>query len=241
MLPSPKLPFPNSSGAATHRLAVCWLGEVEYSAAVDLQQRVHTAVRAGDLPDTLLLLTHPRVITLGRGADPDHVVASEAMLAAEGVALHASGRGGDVTYHGPGQLVGYPILDLNRHGRDVHQYLRRLEESLIQAVARFGVVGCRSPGQTGVWVGDEKIAALGIAVRHWVTWHGFALNVDPRLDDFALIVPCGIRDRGVTSLASLLGAKAPTVAALREPVAAAVAAEFGLELAEIAPADLTTE
>jgi len=171
-----------------------------------LQKQLVEERRAGQIGDTLLLLEHPAVITLGaktRGK-PLHIVASAEQLELAGVAVRETGRGGDVTYHGPGQLVGYPIFDLNPDRRDVHRYVRDLEEALILAVAEFGIVGTRLPGLTGVWVGpaghEEKIAAIGVRISRWITSHGFALNVATDLSHFDLIVPCGIADRGVTSI-----------------------------------------
>ncbi|HKV99668.1 MAG TPA: lipoyl(octanoyl) transferase LipB [Vicinamibacterales bacterium] len=196
-------------------LAVRRLGRVDYEAALALQQELVEERRAGHIPDTLLLLEHPPVITLGvrtRGR-PSNVVASAAELAAEGVSVVETGRGGDVTYHGPGQLVGYPIFDLRPDRCDVHQYVRDLEEALIVAVKRFGVSAGRVVGLTGVWVGppgrEEKLAAIGVRISRWITSHGFALNVSTDLRHFALIVPCGIADRGVTSLDRLAGRPLP--------------------------------
>lgn len=187
------------------------LGVIGYLEAVALQKELVEDRRAGRIPDTLLLLEHPPVITLGvktRGSR-EHVVASPEALATAGVEVHDTGRGGDVTYHGPGQLVGYPIFDLNPDRRDVHRYVRDLEEMLIRAVARLGVHARRLDGLTGVWVGpagrEEKVAAIGIRISRWITSHGFALNVSANLDHFRLIVPCGIADHGVTSLERLLG------------------------------------
>ena len=187
------------------------LGVIGYAEALDLQQALVDSRRAGRIPDTLLLLEHPPVITLGvktRGSR-DHVLASAEALGEAGVEVHDTGRGGDVTYHGPGQLVGYPIFDLNPDRRDVHRYVRDLEEMLIRAVARLGVEAGRVEGLTGVWVGprgrEEKVAAIGIRISRWITSHGFALNVSADLDHFKLIVPCGIADHGVTSLERLLG------------------------------------
>lgn len=184
-------------------------GTVPYTEAVALQERLNLARQEGRIPDTLLLLEHPPVITLGRGAHAENVIADPESLARKGVEVHESARGGDVTYHGPGQLVGYPIVDLTARGRDVHRYLRDVEESLIRALAVWGLQAERVPGLTGVWVGQDKVAAIGIGVRRWVTWHGFALNISTALDAFQLIVPCGIRDRGVTSLERLLGRAVP--------------------------------
>jgi len=191
------------------------LGRVEYGEALELQRTLVEARRSGKIGDTLLLLEHPPVITLGarsRGARTN-VVASGDALQAAGVAVHETGRGGDVTYHGPGQLVGYPILDLRPDRQDVHQYVRDLEEVLIRAIARFGVEGVRVPGLSGVWVGAEgreaKVAAIGVRISRWITSHGFALNVTTDLTHFQLIVPCGIADRGVTSLEHLTGHAVP--------------------------------
>ena len=187
------------------------LGRVEYDAALALQQQLVEERRAGRIGDTLLLLEHPPVITLGvktRGR-ASNIVASPDALREAGVAVHETGRGGDVTYHGPGQLVGYPIVDLNPDRRDVHRYVRDLEEALILAIREFGVEGRRVQGLTGVWVGpegrEEKIAAIGVRISRWITSHGFALNVATDLGHFGLIVPCGISDRGVTSLERVTG------------------------------------
>jgi lipoyl(octanoyl) transferase len=153
----------------------------------------------------LLLLEHPPVITLGRGADPAHVIASPEELARRGIPLHETDRGGDVTLHAPGQLVGYPILDLRARGRDVHRYLRDLEEVLIRALSSWGLEAGRVPGATGVWKGNDKVAAIGVAVKRWVTCHGFALNADVDLSLFDAIIPCGLVGTGVTGLSRLLG------------------------------------
>ena len=192
-------------------LAVRSLGIVPYDEALALQRDLVEQRRRGEIPDHLLLLQHPHVITLGvRTADAQsHIVADAARLAARGVTVHETGRGGDVTYHGPGQLVGYPILALEPARQDLHRYVRDVEETLIRAIARFGISGGRIPGLTGVWVRQEKVAAIGIRVSRWVTSHGFALNVTTDLDYFGLIVPCGIRDKGVTSIARVLGREVP--------------------------------
>jgi lipoyl(octanoyl) transferase len=187
------------------------LGRVDYDAGLALQQELVEERRAGRIGDTLLLLEHPPVITLGvktRGR-LSNIVASPEALREAGVSVYESGRGGDVTYHGPGQLVGYPIFDLNPDRRDVHRYVRDLEEALIIAIREFGVDGRRVKGLTGVWVGPEaregKIAAIGVRISRWITSHGFALNVATDLGHFDLIVPCGISDRGVTSLEQVTG------------------------------------
>ena len=206
------------------------IGRAAYGPTADLQRRLVAKVKAS--PDErafLVLVEHdPPVITLGRGAKAGHVTASRQRLAREGVEIHESSRGGDVTYHGPGQVVGYPILRLDLHGRDVHRYLRDLEEALIRLLARFGVEGRRSEGLTGVWVGHEKIAAIGVAVTRWVTYHGFALNVATNLEHFGLIVPCGIRDKGVTSLSRLLG-RTVDVAEIKPPLVECMVEVFGFE------------
>jgi lipoyl(octanoyl) transferase len=187
------------------------LGRVAYAAGLELQQQLVDERRTGAIGDTLLLLEHPPVITTGaraRGARTN-VVASADVLAREGIEILDTGRGGDVTYHGPGQLVGYPIFDLRPDRQDVHRYVRDLEEALIVAITRFGITGARVPGLSGVWVGErdreEKIAAIGVRISRWITSHGFALNVTTDLRHFQLIVPCGIADRGVTSIARVLG------------------------------------
>jgi lipoyl(octanoyl) transferase len=178
------------------------LGRVGYRDALELQKQLVEQRKAGEIPDQLLLLEHPPVITLGVRTryDRSHVVATPGTLEDEGVEVFESGRGGDVTYHGPGQLVGYPILDLRPDRCDVHRYVRDLEEVLIRAVAGFGIVSYRLPGLTGTWVGNEKLAAIGVRVARWVTSHGFALNVSTNLAHFGLIIPCGIADKGVTSI-----------------------------------------
>jgi lipoyl(octanoyl) transferase len=163
--------------------------------------------RAGRLGDLLLLVEHPHVITLGVRGDGgrSHILATPDALDARGVEVLETGRGGDITYHGPGQIVGYPIIDLNPDRRDVHRYVRDLEDVLMRTTADYGIGATRVEGLTGVWVGREKIAAIGVRIARWITSHGFALNVTTDLDYFDLIVPCGIADRGVTSLARLLG------------------------------------
>ena len=191
------------------------LGLIGYAEALEIQRELVERRKRGEIPDQLLLLEHPDVITLGVKArnDRTHVLESEESLAARGVALFETGRGGDVTYHGPGQLVGYPILDLNPDRRDVHRYVRDLEEVLIQAVGAFGIEAGRVPGLTGIWVGppgrEAKLAAIGVRISRWVTSHGFALNVNTNLARFGLIVPCGITDTGVTSMEQLLGHSVP--------------------------------
>lgn len=182
-------------------------GRMPYGTAWELQHEVGARVRAGLIPDTLIMVEHPPVYTVGRGArgSLDNLLWDDAKRASEGIELYQVDRGGDITYHGPGQLVGYPILDLHHYDRDIHGYLRKIEETLIRTVAALGVVAGRLPPHTGVWVGDEKLVAIGVKASHWITQHGFALNVEPNLSHFTGIIPCGIEDKGVTSLAKLLG------------------------------------
>jgi lipoyl(octanoyl) transferase len=188
-------------------LEVRRLGVVPYAEALELQKELVEARKADRIPDQLLLLRHPPVITLGVKArhDRSHVLATAELLSDEGVELFETGRGGDVTYHGPGQLVGYPILDLRPDRCDVHKYVRDLEAALIRVAAVFDIEAGRVPGLTGVWVGNGKLAAIGVRISRWITSHGFALNVGTDLSHFDLIVPCGITDRGVTSLEILIG------------------------------------
>jgi lipoyl(octanoyl) transferase len=202
-------------GEPTRLLDVRRLGLVPYAEALALQRSLVDDRRAGRIGDVLLLVEHPHVLTLGVRGDGGraHILATPDALASRGVEVHETGRGGDVTYHGPGQIVGYPIIDLNPDRRDVHRYVRDLETVLIRTAADYGIVAGRVEGLTGVWVGNEKLAAIGVRIARWITSHGFAFNVTTDLDYFNLIVPCGIAGRGVTSLARLLGGPAdPTEA-----------------------------
>jgi len=183
-------------------LLVADLGSMPYAEALALQRAVAKARISGEIDeDVLLLVEHPAVVTLGRSSKEKHLLASPALLASRGVELYEVERGGDVTFHGPGQVVGYPIVDLKRHTKDLHWYLRQVEEGIIRAIAPFGIVGERSPGYTGVWTQGRKIASIGVHARDWVTWHGFALNVTTNLGYFDLIVPCGISAVEMTSVA----------------------------------------
>lgn len=213
-------------------LVVQRAGLMPYEAGLALQAELVAARKAGSIPDTLVLLQHPPVITLGVKVrqSREHVLATDDQLRAQGIALFEAGRGGDVTYHGPGQLVGYPILDLKPDRMDAHKYVRDLEEALIGVCRDFGLAADRKQGLTGVWVGDEKIAAIGVRLSRWVTSHGFALNVSTELDHFALIVPCGISDKGVTSLSSLLG-QAPPMPGVEDRVVHHLCRVFGRTLA----------
>jgi lipoyl(octanoyl) transferase len=181
------------------------LGRVAYAEGLALQERLVRERQAGALPDTLLLLEHEPVFTLGRNARAENVLFPADELRARGFEVFEVGRGGDVTYHGPGQVVGYPVVDLSPDRRDVHRYVRDLEDVLIRTCADYGVTAERVAGRTGCWVGREKIGAIGVRIARWVTSHGFAFNVANDLEPFGLIVPCGIRDASVTSLQRLLG------------------------------------
>ena len=203
------------------------LGTVPYAEALALQRELVEERRAGRVPDLLLLLQHPRVITFGVKGDGgrSNVLATSERLAELGVELSETGRGGDVTYHGPGQIVGYPILDLKPDRCDVHRYVRDLEEVMIRVCADYGVTAGRVKGLTGTWVGNEKIGAIGVRISRWITSHGFAFNVNTNLDDFQLIVPCGISDHGVTSLERASG-RAMSIADVEDHVITQVAAVF---------------
>jgi len=193
---------------AQRRFRTLHPGLVPYRRALALQESLLERRRREDR-DTLILLRHPPVITLGRRTDAGHLLASPAELARRGIDRVEVGRGGEVTFHGPGQLVGYPIVDLELLGRDLHRYLRLLEEMLIDTLAAFAVKGERVAGRTGVWVDGAKIASIGVGVRRWVSWHGFALNVGTDLSGFSAIVPCGLPDVRMTSLERLLGRPVP--------------------------------
>jgi lipoyl(octanoyl) transferase len=181
------------------------LGLVDYASALELQRERVAQRKAGAIPDTLLLLEHPHVYTLGRNARQENMLVSAEWLASRGAQVFRTDRGGDVTYHGPGQLVGYPILDLTQHRRDISWYMRSLEEVFIRTARDYGIEAGRSEGAAGVWVGNDKLVAMGVHLSRWVTSHGFALNVNTDLRYFEWIVPCGLQGKGVTSLAKLLG------------------------------------
>ena len=225
-------------------LLVVDLGLVEYGAAWELQRRVVAARKAGGVPDVLLLCEHPHVITLGRNGKRTNLLASDHVLGQMGVSFFETNRGGDITYHGPGQLVGYPILNLSEIRRDVGWYVRSLEEAMIRASADLGVSGRRVAGRTGVWVDggkevkeikdEEKLAAIGVHLSRWVTSHGFAYNVSTDLRYFDLIVPCGIAGKRATSLEKLLGRRVE-IKEVAPRIAAHLGAIFGLELRAVAP------
>ncbi|HWQ12264.1 MAG TPA: lipoyl(octanoyl) transferase LipB [Roseiflexaceae bacterium] len=215
--------------AQPRSIQVLRLGELAYPAAWELQRAVVARRSSGAAGDTLLLTSHPHTYTLGRATRPGHLLAPPETLAAQGVQVFEIDRGGDITYHGPGQVVAYPILKLSQHGGDLGRYLRMLEETVIDALAGFGVQAGRIPGLTGVWVAGEKICAIGVKLTaSGVTQHGFALNVTTDLRFFRQIVPCGIADRGVTSLERLLGPHTPPLATVEEAVARSFGRVFGV-------------
>ncbi len=187
-------------------LNIVRLGRIRYGAAMEIMEAQVMARIRGEVPDTVYLLEHEPVLTMGRRAEKDHIVASEAQLSARGIEVFETGRGGDVTYHGPGQIVGYPVISLEPERKDVRRYVRDLEEMMVRVCARYEVEAGREEGLIGTWIeSNRKIGAIGVRISKWVTSHGFALNVNSDLTAFDLIVPCGISDRGVTSLHRELG------------------------------------
>jgi lipoyl(octanoyl) transferase len=210
------------------------LGAIPYQEALALQRAAAAARLAGTIPDVLLLCEHPPVITLGRSAKPEH------LLATHGVEVHEVERGGDITFHGPGQLVGYPILDLTNYKKDLHWYLRQLEAVLITTLAHFEIPAERRQGLTGVWTHGRKIASIGVHARGWVTWHGFALNVTTDLSYFDLMVPCGIQGVEMTSIARERAHAHTTIAAAAAVATEAFAEHFGVEMMSSTPDFLFT-
>jgi lipoate-protein ligase B len=205
------------------------LGQLDYVEALELQRSLARDRISGAIPqDVLLLVEHPPVVTLGRATKEKHLVASPEFLQSKGVDVFEVERGGDVTFHGPGQLVGYPIIDLRRHRQDLHWYLRKIEEALINALADYGIPGERNTAFTGVWTRGKKIASIGVHARDWVTWHGFALNVTTDLSYFELIVPCGIDGVIMTSIARELGLEDISMQDVRDRVTAKFAESFDL-------------
>jgi lipoyl(octanoyl) transferase len=220
------------------------LGTIGYGEASALQQGLVAARKTGAVPDLLLFCEHPHVITLGRNGKREHLRASEHLLRQKGVEFHHTNRGGDITYHGPGQIVGYPILDLNGIRRDVVWYVRQLEQSMIAATSTFGIRAFRVPGRTGVWVDgaagrEEKLAAIGVHISRWVTSHGFAYNVSTDLRFFDLITPCGIADCAVTSLEEALGCSVSRADALAR-LSQGFSDTFGIEALPAKPAELSS-
>jgi len=217
-------------------LSAAWLGRIAYAPAFELQRALADRRARGEIDDTVLLLEHDAVYTLGRRATEGEVLLDAEALAARGISVEHTDRGGRVTYHGPGQLVGYPIVDLGQNG-DLVAYVRRLEKALISTVGGYGIEAGTIPGLTGVWVGDAKIAAIGVHVSRGVTTHGFALNVTADLDAFNGIIPCGIVDRGVTSIEALTQLR-PSVDEVGARAAAHLADLFGASLSWVEPATL---
>ena len=218
-----------SMADSARELWIVRLGRMPYVAALEVQRAAARARISGALrQDVLFLVEHPPVVTLGRTAKSANLVASQQSLADRGVELHEVERGGDVTFHGPGQLVGYPIVDLKRHKQDLHWYLRQVEAALITAIAEFGIGGERSTGYTGVWTGGRKIASIGVHARDWVTWHGFALNVTTQLSWFELIVPCGIAGVDMTSIARETARESVPMADVEDAAARAFGTVFAL-------------
>ncbi len=229
---------------AGRELWVVRLGRMAYGEALELQREVARARISGEIPeDVLLLVEHPPVVTLGRTSKQKNLMSSPAFLASRGVELFEVERGGDVTFHGPGQLVGYPIIDLKRHKQDLHWFLRQVEEALIRTIGEYGISGERSAGYTGVWTSGRKIASIGVHARDWVTWHGFALNVMTDLSYFDLIVPCGIVGVEMTSIASEIslvgGDFAPGVDAVGSVAAAKFSETFELEAVDVTLSELS--
>ena len=206
------------------------LGTMPYAEALEYQRAIARARISGEIPqDVLLLVEHPPVVTLGRASrDERYLLESPEHLASRGIELFEVERGGDVTFHGPGQLVGYPIIDLKRHRQDLHWYLRTLEAALIEALAAFGIVAERNVGFTGVWTQGRKIASIGVHARNWVTWHGFALNVTTDLSYFDVMVPCGIEAVTMTSIARELGGNTPEMSRVESAAVDALASAFTL-------------
>ena len=194
---------------------VYWLGLVDYRDAYQLQKKLLQERLDEQIGDTLLLLEHPPTITVGKSGKLENILASQVKLAGEGVSLVFTDRGGDVTFHGPGQLVGYPIMDLKERNRNSHRYLHNLEETLIRTLADFNIAAHRDKGHPGVWAGDDELAAIGLRLKQWITMHGFALNINTDLSLFSLINPCGFSDRTATSMASILGKEVPIEAVVK--------------------------
>jgi len=204
------------------------LGLISYQECLSLQRKLVGLRLKGEIEDTLLLLEHTPVITIGASGGEENLLVKPEEAERAGVEIHQTDRGGNITYHGPGQLVGYPIFDLRSHGKDVHLFLRNLEQVVVDCLAEFGVTGEAVQGYTGVWVGGDKICSIGIAVRKWISYHGLALNVNPNFEHWALIHPCGLADRKVTSLERLIG-RDPGMDAVKACIVEKFAAVFGVE------------
>ncbi len=208
------------------------LGIEDYSKIFKLQQRIHEARKQGNILDTVIFLEHYPCYTIGRKGGFEHILVSDRVLEQEGIKVYETDRGGDITYHGPGQLICYPIIDLNDYGRDVHVYARRMEKVIIRTLEQFGIEAGRRQGFPGVWVGSSKIAAMGIGLRHWVTMHGVSLNVCPNMKYFSLIVPCGLSAFGVTSMEIELN-RPVSVSVLRKEMRRQYCQLFEIQLRDI--------
>lgn len=208
------------------------LGLIDYQECLSLQRKLMAMRAEGEIEDTLLLLEHTPVITMGTSGGEDALLMPTQKIEQAGVKIYNTDRGGNITYHGPGQLVGYPIFDLRSHGKDLHLFLRNIEQVVIECLADFGISAERIPGLTGVWVGGDKICSMGIAVRKWVSYHGFALNVNPIFEHWSLIHPCGLVDRKVTSIERLIGSD-PGMDAVKRSAVSAFSKVFDLEAVEV--------
>ena len=195
-----------------------WLGQIDYGEAYDIQKKLWSQKMNGRAEDALLLLSHPPTFTIGKSGKLDNLLLNKEELAGKGISLFFIDRGGDITYHGPGQLVVYPIIDLKDRGKDIHRYIYCLEEVVIRTLASLSIEAQRDEKHVGVWVGDEKIAAIGVRIKNWITMHGLALNVNPDLEYFSFINPCGILDKGVTSITGLLSREVPMEVVVKELV-----------------------
>jgi len=225
----------------TERLShVADLGRMPHAEAEALQERLVAQVRAGEAPDTLLLVEHEPVVTIGRAVEEPASEVCVTLLESAGAEVRQVSRGGRATFHGPGQIVGYPILDLRRHRTDLHWYLRALEQVIIEALGEFGYVAERVEGFTGVWVGGRKVASIGVAVRGWVTWHGFALNLDVAPAWWRMIDPCGLRPEQMASLSDFDG-PAPPRGALEEALVRQFSRVFSLEMYHVSHTELFAE
>ena len=213
------------------------LGLISYSECLDLQMKIVNLRHEGVIGDVVLLLEHDPVITMGRSGGEDALLVTPERLAQAGVELYNTDRGGNITYHGPGQLVGYPIFDLKEYGKDVHVFLRNLEQVVIETISEFFVTGEAVPGLTGVWVGGDKISSIGIAARKWISYHGFALNVDPNLEHWSLLHPCGLIGKHVTAL-SILTEPCPSMADVKLACVRGYAKVFGINLEQMGSSEL---
>lgn len=218
-------------------LRFCDLGTVGYAECTEFQKRLVELRLEGRIEDTLLLLEHNPVITIGTSGGRENLLAEDGRLKAAGIELFNTNRGGNITYHGPGQIVGYPIFNLKDHGRDAHLFLRNLEQVVIDFLASQGITGERVPGLTGVWVGEDKICSMGIAVRRWVSWHGLALNIHPNFEHWALIHPCGLVGRHVTSVDRLTG-RTMNMSDVKRLMAEKAGGVFGIEPVPISREEL---